>query len=391
MRLSPRAVSLLCLVAVALPLGAGAATAALKLRDVVAIVQANKKPLAFDMTAKGTYGKASATITVDGVQNGDMKTLAKAAAEARIVLDAKDGADSWGHAVFRAKMAKETLYVRLETFSAKGEWAALINEAKPYMNEWYSFPIDPDEYEAYLKSNANNRNASYKEIEAFLTIVTQELRDGKTQHTITVPRAKQRRLLTRLLGRGYARTYGSPSVDIRFTVETAKNVFSAMNGSATVKATMDGVKGSVTLSAKTSALKTAPAISAPAQSTPWEDFIDNVTSEPLEGARNAQRKSDVNTILNAVYQYAIDNDGDLPPTLAGAKGAEKMICTTTHDCDGISLDTLTGAYLVRLPVDPNLDYLESPETGYVIQELSNGRLTVSAPLAENGVSISVTR
>ncbi|HPN81189.1 MAG TPA: type II secretion system protein, partial [bacterium] len=32
----------------------------------------------------------------------------------------------------------------------------------------------------------------------------------------------------------------------------------------------------------------------------------------LADTRNAQRSIDVNTILNAVYQYAIDNNGNLP-------------------------------------------------------------------------------
>ena len=38
-------------------------------------------------------------------------------------------------------------------------------------------------------------------------------------------------------------------------------------------------------------------------------------SKQLGDTRNAQRRSDVNTILNAVYQYAIDNNGTLPATI----------------------------------------------------------------------------
>ncbi|TSC59383.1 MAG: Uncharacterized protein Greene041662_530 [Candidatus Peregrinibacteria bacterium Greene0416_62] len=38
-------------------------------------------------------------------------------------------------------------------------------------------------------------------------------------------------------------------------------------------------------------------------------------TKQLADARNAQRRSDVNTVLNAVYQYAIDNNGTLPGCL----------------------------------------------------------------------------
>jgi len=42
-------------------------------------------------------------------------------------------------------------------------------------------------------------------------------------------------------------------------------------------------------------------------------------TKQLGDTRNAQRRADVNTILNAVYQYAIDNNGNLrqlsPPVL----------------------------------------------------------------------------
>jgi len=35
-------------------------------------------------------------------------------------------------------------------------------------------------------------------------------------------------------------------------------------------------------------------------------------TKQLGDTRNAQRKADVNTILSAVYQYSIDNNGNLP-------------------------------------------------------------------------------
>ena len=387
MRFSLRTVSLLSLAALALPMIAGAA-AKVTLRDVTAIVQSNTKPLAFDMSAKGTYGKMSATIGVKGVQNGDMKTLSTAAAEATVIFDATTDAQTKGHAEFRGILTKKTLYLRLENVKATGEWSAYINDIKPHVGTWYSFPIDPAEYEEYVKLQKNNRNASHKEIESFLQIVTEELRGGTTRYTVTIPKNKQRRLLSRILGPGYARTYRSPSIDARFTVDTIKNIFDAMSGSATIKTTIDGQKLSVMLSANTSALKAAPKIVAPENSTPWEAFIESEMRTQLEDARNAQRRSDVNMIMNAIHQYAFDNADAFPMTIP--TGKTTSICKTRTPCAGASLDALLESYLVTIPQDPLQD-ADAVTSGYTIRIENSGKITIDAPLAEQGTSITVTR
>ncbi len=114
-------------------------------------------------------------------------------------------------------------------------------------------------------------------------------------------------------------------------------------------------------------------------------------TKQLGNARDAQRRSDVNTILNAVYQYAIDHSGSVPSGIP--TGTAKTICkSTAASCNnGVSLRALTGAYLVSIPVDP-----QAPATGtgtnYTIIQLSNGRLTVAAPGAEQTPGgIAVTR
>lgn len=111
-------------------------------------------------------------------------------------------------------------------------------------------------------------------------------------------------------------------------------------------------------------------------------------TKQLGDARNAQRKSDVNTILSAVYQYAIDNDGNLP---SGITTTRAEICATSAtDCDSaIDLDVLTGSYLVRIPRDPQVQ--TATGTNYWIVEGANGRITVDAPGAEQGASISVEK
>lgn len=112
-------------------------------------------------------------------------------------------------------------------------------------------------------------------------------------------------------------------------------------------------------------------------------------TKQLGDARNAQRRSDVNTILNAVYQYAIDNDGNLPSSIPTGTSAE-ICATNSTDCDAaVSLDVLTGSYLVSIPRDPQVS--TATGTNYYIVENAGGRITVSAPGAEQGESISVTR
>ena len=127
-------------------------------------------------------------------------------------------------------------------------------------------------------------------------------------------------------------------------------------------------------------------------------------TKQLADARDAQRRSDVNTILNAAYQYAIDNNGNLPSCIdttrrgicTGGRGGASFdsgdhASVVVSDAESCDLDVLTGSYLVNLPVDPSGVPTNAVEyTGYDIQEVTGGRVTVFSPIAEN-TSISVTR
>lgn len=116
----------------------------------------------------------------------------------------------------------------------------------------------------------------------------------------------------------------------------------------------------------------------------------------LADTRNAQRRTDVNTMLNAVYQYAIDNSGTLPATINQAAScdntAANQACATGGTCTGItdlSVLTTNQRYLTSLPKDPTAGTANG--TGYYVVKSANNRVTICAPSAENSVTISVTR
>ncbi len=115
----------------------------------------------------------------------------------------------------------------------------------------------------------------------------------------------------------------------------------------------------------------------------------------LGDSRNTHRRADVNTIVNAVYQYSLDNNGSLPTTAPAISTTPTIICNTSGaSCSGasyIDLGQLTASekYLVSIPIDPSKP--ASPSSGYMITKSANGRITVNAPSAENSATITITR
>lgn len=110
----------------------------------------------------------------------------------------------------------------------------------------------------------------------------------------------------------------------------------------------------------------------------------------LADSRNAQRRSDVNTIINGIYQYSIDNNGNLPTTITTT--ATDICSTGAADCTGlVDLTVLTssGRYLQSIPRDPSTG--DATNTNYTVVRDANGRITVAAPDAEQGQTISVSR
>ncbi len=111
----------------------------------------------------------------------------------------------------------------------------------------------------------------------------------------------------------------------------------------------------------------------------------------ISQANNTERSSDIQTVLNAVHEYAIDNRGVLPAaitttaTVVGSGDSQIDIC-----------GVLVPTYVAEMPYDPiasGADYTScaSYDTGYTIAKDANGRITVAAPSAELSEVLSVTR
>lgn len=104
-------------------------------------------------------------------------------------------------------------------------------------------------------------------------------------------------------------------------------------------------------------------------------------------ARDSQRVSNVNAILNAIGQYTADNKGTIPAA----------ITTTATDISKGGIDicaALVPNYIAALPVDPSTgSYTDcgTYDTKYtVVKDATTGRITVSAT-GEITTPIAATR
>jgi prepilin-type N-terminal cleavage/methylation domain-containing protein len=114
----------------------------------------------------------------------------------------------------------------------------------------------------------------------------------------------------------------------------------------------------------------------------------------LGDTRNAQRKSDVNTILNALSQYSIDNNGVLPVGLTTSPQEVCVSGTATSTCAAsglldLSVLTAGGKYIVSIPTEPQATTTNG--AGYRVSKTSTGRIQVSAAFPEQGATISAMR
>lgn len=106
-------------------------------------------------------------------------------------------------------------------------------------------------------------------------------------------------------------------------------------------------------------------------------------------ARNSQRSSNVNTILNSVSQRMVDNKGIWNSTCT-TKTVTLPSSATNVGTDATDIQNcVSPIYVVSIPFDPSGGTAAS--TGYHIWEDTGGRIHVKAMKAELNEVIEVTR
>jgi prepilin-type N-terminal cleavage/methylation domain-containing protein len=110
-------------------------------------------------------------------------------------------------------------------------------------------------------------------------------------------------------------------------------------------------------------------------------------------ARNSQRLSNINALLNAINQNMADNRGTFVCT-----SVTSLPSTTTLIASAAGIDLrpcLIPTYINEIPVDPEQGTFVSGtdySTGYTIsQDSSSKRITIAAPSAELNQKITATR
>lgn len=114
-------------------------------------------------------------------------------------------------------------------------------------------------------------------------------------------------------------------------------------------------------------------------------------------ARDSRRWNDVNSILTAVHEYIVDNEGALPTGLSTSMSATQLgTCSSGGAtlCSGaaaacVDLSTPLATYLKSIPIDPGTG-AAAATTGYSIEVDANNIVTVTACSGENQ-TISVSR
>lgn len=103
-------------------------------------------------------------------------------------------------------------------------------------------------------------------------------------------------------------------------------------------------------------------------------------SENINTANDTKRKADVNTVLSAVWQYNVANNGAFPTSVTTT--SQVISNTAANVCAD-----LVPTYLVKIPADPTTgSYTDCTayNTGYsILKNATGNRITVSATLSDN--------
>lgn len=100
----------------------------------------------------------------------------------------------------------------------------------------------------------------------------------------------------------------------------------------------------------------------------------------FSAARDTQRRNDIYQVVNAVYQYSVENNGNFPTSLTSTP--------TDIGTGGLNLTSdLVPDYIPEIPMDPSTG---TTATTQYVMFLDNNRVTASAT-GELVTTITVTR
>lgn len=118
----------------------------------------------------------------------------------------------------------------------------------------------------------------------------------------------------------------------------------------------------------------------------------------FEDARNSRRLSDIQSILSAIQQYMVDNNGSIPSGITTSEmqigGAGEGCELDTEICDAFgggcaNLAEPLGPYLKEIPLDPENGSIEFSH--YSVQMDANNIVTVRACESTDETISSVSR
>jgi type IV pilus assembly protein PilA len=118
----------------------------------------------------------------------------------------------------------------------------------------------------------------------------------------------------------------------------------------------------------------------------------------FEQARNSTRWQHMNTIANAVYSYAVEHQGNLPPCNDSASTGSLTTNTADRDVEDCAGD-LVPTYINELPMDPSegetghvtcYDGTATNCTGYVISSSDGSTITLTST-ADEASAVTITK
>ena len=118
-------------------------------------------------------------------------------------------------------------------------------------------------------------------------------------------------------------------------------------------------------------------------------------------ANNTKRRSDILQVLNAIGQYQAETKGQLPPEIQALRDASTFTDQPLNAATFPNLCAqLVPTYIPALPVDPTItgNDIDSAactaggwDTGYEVAVNAQGRITVTAPSADEDAIITISR